>query len=127
PAEVARGAGAAARAVAAARGVLDAAVADPRAGGGIGAGILIAETVADAFVVEFDLEFVAAERVGAAGDLIENLPRADVTVRDRDGALEVIVGERDGGGSGAKVDRAGSVERRQEQDGSERSHDCLTL
>ena len=59
-------------------------------------GIFVAEVVSHAFVIKFDLELVATQRVGAAGDLIHKLAGADIAVVDGDGALQVVVGEDDG-------------------------------
>ena len=95
------------QALAAGGGVLDIAAGDARSGGGEGTRILVAEAVAHALVIEFDLELAAAEGVGAAGDLIEKLAGADVAVRDGDGALQEVVGQNDGGWAGADVDGAG--------------------
>ena len=91
--------------------VVDVAARDARSGGGVSARVFVAEAVAHPFIVEFDFELAAAKRVGAAGDLIDQLARADVAIGNRDGALQIVVGEDDGGGAGTDYDRSGSEER----------------
>ena len=97
-------------ALAAGRRVRDIAAGDVRFGGGEDARILTAEAVAHAFVIQLDFELFAAQRVRTAADLIQKLPRADVAIGEGDGALQVVVGQHDGGSAGADFDRSGGGE-----------------